>query len=116
VKTGKGPEEALPVVLEESRRYALEEWKKDIEAFLNVYNSRVYLGVLRVLAEAYPSALRGAEIYRRLKTLGLAPTRVQHVYKYLETLEKAGFIRSSERRYWIENPLLREVVKRFNLG
>ncbi|AHL22611.1 AAA family ATPase [Thermococcus nautili] len=115
MRTGKSPEEALPVALEESRRYALEEWRKDIEAFLNVYNSRVYIGVLRVLAEAYPSALRGAEIYRRLKILGLAPTRVQHIYKYLETLEKAGFIRSSERKYWIEDPLLREAVKKFNL-
>ncbi|WP_461866823.1 AAA family ATPase [Thermococcus sp.] len=110
VRNGKISEEALPIALEESRKYALSEWKKDIEAFLNVYNSGVYTGVLRVLAEAYPAALRGAEIYRKLKPLGLAPTRVQHIYKYLETLEKAGFVRSSGKRYWIEDPLLREVV------
>ncbi|NJE10378.1 ATP-binding protein [Thermococcus sp. MAR1] len=114
VRDGKSPEEALPMALMESRRYALEEWRKDIEAFLNVYNSTVYMGVLRVLAEAYPSALRGAEIYRRLQSIGLAPTRVQHVYKYLETLERAGFVRSSEKRYWVEDPLLREAVKRFS--
>ena len=65
--------------------------------FYNVYSSGVYIRILRVLAEAYPSALRGAEVYRRLKPLGLAPKRVQHVYKYLETLEKAGFVRSSEK-------------------
>ena len=103
------------MALEEGKKYALGEWRKDIEAFLNVYNSRVYIGVLRVLAEAYPSALRGAEVYRRLKSLGLAPKRVQHVYKYLETLEKAGFVRSAEKRYWVEDPLLRETMRSFNL-
>ncbi|WP_460041292.1 hypothetical protein [Thermococcus atlanticus] len=46
----------------------------------------------------------GAEIYRRLQSLNIAPTRVQHVYKYLETLVKAGFVRSSEGMYWIEDP------------
>ncbi|WP_456396130.1 AAA family ATPase [Thermococcus sp.] len=113
VRDGKSPEEALPLALEESRKYALEEWKKDIKAFLNVYHSGIYIGVLRVLAEAYPSALRGAEIYRRLQSLNIAPTRVQHVYKYLETLVKAGFVRSSEGMYWIEDPLLREAAKKF---
>ncbi|NJE02971.1 ATP-binding protein [Thermococcus sp. MV11] len=114
VRNGKDPEEALPMALEESRRYALDEWRKDIEAFLNVYNSEVYLGVLEVLAKAYPSALRGAEVYRKLQSLGVAPARIQHVYKYLETLEKAGFVRSAEKRYWIEDPLLREVVEKFS--
>ena len=71
------------------------------------------MAVLKVLAEAYPGALRGAEVYRQLESLGTAPTRVQHVYKYLETLEKTGFIRSSGRRYWVEDPLLREAVRGF---
>ena len=115
LRGGKSAEEALPLALEESRRYALDEWKKDLRAFLNVYSSPIYVAVLRVLAEAYPGALRGAEVYRQLESLGTAPTRVQHVYKYLETLEKAGFIRSSERKYWIEDPLLREAVREFNL-
>ena len=114
-REGIEPEKALPMALEESRKYALEEWIKDIKAFLNVYNSPIYIGILKVLADAYPSALRGAEIYRKLKSIGVAPTRVQHVYKYLETLEKAGFIRSSEKRYWIEDPLLREAVRQFSL-
>ncbi len=72
------------------------------------------MAVLKVLANAYPSALRGAEVYRQLESLGTAPTRVQHVYKYVETLERAGFIRSSERKYWIEDPLPREAMRDFN--
>ncbi|WP_227738720.1 hypothetical protein [Thermococcus eurythermalis] len=34
VRDGKSPEEALLLALEESRRYALEEWRRDVEAFL----------------------------------------------------------------------------------
>ncbi len=115
LRGGKNVEEALPIALEESRKYALSEWKKDLKAFLNVYSSPIYVAVLGVLAEAYPTALRGAEVYRQLESLGTAPTRVQHIYKYLEILKKAGFIRSSERKYWIEDPLLREAVRIFNL-
>ncbi len=33
VRGGKRVEEALPLALEESRKYALDEWKKDIKAF-----------------------------------------------------------------------------------
>jgi len=75
VRGGKRVEEALPLALEESRKYALDEWKKDIKAFLNVYSSPIYVAVLKVLANAYPSALRGAEVYRQLESLGTAPTR-----------------------------------------
>ncbi len=113
LRGGKSVEEALPLALEESRKYALDEWKKDLKAFLNVYSSQIYVAVLKVLAGAYPSALRGAEVYRELESLGTAPTRVQHIYKYLETLEKAGFISSSGRKYWIEDPLLRGAVRDF---
>lgn len=110
VRTGLRPEVALPRALEETRRYALDEWRKDVQAFLNVYNSEVYVGVLRVLAKAYPTALRGAEVYDELERIGLAPKRVQHIYKYLDVLERAGFIRSAERKYWIEDPILRRVA------
>lgn len=107
IRGGISIEKALSKALEETRSFALDEWKKDLEAFLNVYNSPVYVGILKVLARAYPSALRGAEVYRELNNIGEAPKRVQHIYKYLETLEKAGFIRSDGKRFWVEDPLLR---------
>ncbi|HIH72191.1 MAG TPA: ATP-binding protein [Thermococcaceae archaeon] len=110
VRRGVAVEKALPRALEESRKYALDEWKKDLEAFLNVYSSPIYVEVLRVLANAYPSALRGAEVYRELEKEEKAPRRIQHIYKYLDTLEKAGFIRSEGGRYWIEDPLLRVLL------
>ncbi|HHI01556.1 MAG TPA: ATP-binding protein [Thermococcus litoralis] len=110
VRRGLVVEEALPKALEESRSYALDEWEKDLKAFLNIYNSPVYVGILRVLANAYPSALRGAEVYKELEKIDEAPKRIQHIYKYLDTLEKAGFIRSDGKRYWVEDPLLRSVL------
>lgn len=111
IRGGLPAKEALPRALEENRKYALSEWKRDIEAFLNVYTSEVYVGVLKVLASSYPTALRGAQVYRELEKVGKAPKRVQHIYKYLETLKKAGFIREAEGTYWIDDPLLRETIR-----
>lgn len=110
VRSGVSLEEALPKALEESRGFALDEWKRDLEAFLNVYSSPIYIGILKVLARAYPSALRGAEVYKELDKMGAAPKRIQHIYKYLDTLEKAGFIRSERKSFWVEDPLLRAVL------
>ncbi|WP_281070666.1 AAA family ATPase [Pyrococcus horikoshii] len=107
VRSGVPVEKALPRALEESKRYALEEWKKDLEAFLNVYNSPIYVEVMKVLASSYPTALKGAEVYRRMNR---APKRIQHIYKYLDVLEKVGFIRSEGGKYWIEDPILRELL------
>jgi AAA+ ATPase superfamily predicted ATPase len=111
IRGGLPVKEALPRALEESRKYALSEWRRDIKAFLNVYNSKVYVEVLKVLALSYPTALRGAQVYRELEKIGKAPKRVQHIYKYLEVLKKAGFVREAEGAYWIDDPLLREAVK-----
>ncbi|CAB50045.1 AAA family ATPase [Pyrococcus abyssi] len=113
VKNGVAVKNALLKALEESRSFALDEWKRDLEAFINVYSSPIYVEVLRVLAKAYPSALRGAEVYKELDKMNVAPRRMQHIYKYLDTLEKVGFIRSDGKRYWIEDPLLRIVVSNF---
>ena len=110
VRSGVSLEEALPKALEESRGFALDEWKRDLEAFLNVYSSPIYIGILKVLARAYPTALRGAEVYKELDKMGAAPKRIQHIYKYLDTLEKAGFIRSERKSFWVEDPLLRAVL------
>ncbi|CUX77878.1 hypothetical protein [Thermococcus chitonophagus] len=67
------------------------------------YNSSIYTSILKILARP-EVPLRGSEIYELLEE---KPKRMHHVYKYLKNLEKAGFIKSTGRRYWIEDPLLK---------
>ncbi|MFA4669463.1 ATP-binding protein [Pyrococcus kukulkanii] len=95
--------DTLDSALTKTLEYAKEEWRRDIGAFLALYNSPIYTSILKILARS-EVPLRGSEIYKLLEE---KPKRIQHVYKYLKNLEKAGFVKSSGKRYWIEDPVLK---------
>ncbi|WP_048811189.1 hypothetical protein [Thermococcus gammatolerans] len=60
-----------------------------------------------------PKRTQGGRGLSETKVPGLAPKRVQHVYKYLK-LEKDRIRSLGGKRYWVENLLLKEAVRKFN--
>ena len=102
---GKTHNEAL----EEAIEHAVSLWENDLEAFLNIYNSKTYVRILWILAQSR-FGFRWSELMRELSQL--EPMSKPKLSRILRNLMGAGMVEKKGGKYYIaEKPLARAVLK-----
>ncbi len=107
--TGKPHTQAL----QEAAEHATAQWQADLEAFLGIYNSPLYVEVLAALAAA-PTGLTWSEIRRAVAALtGREPAK-SALHRVLRNLESAGMVEKSGDRYRVVDASLRRAAERLH--
>jgi Predicted ATPase (AAA+ superfamily) len=97
--------------LERAKEYAISQWLHDLGAFVKLYNSGVYITVLKLLAN-FPIGLSWSEIMSEVgRALG-KPLSKSVMHRVITNLIKGGFIAKVNSNYRVEYPTLREAVIR----
>ena len=89
--------------------YAVLQWEHDLEAFLNIYNSPLYLHVLSILANTVSGA-SWSEIAGELEKKLSRPIGKSTLYRILTNLMKAQIIQKQRDNYVITDRPLRRAV------
>lgn len=104
---GASHEEALAKASE----YAVAQWEKDLQAFVQVYSSPLYIHVLAVLAETITGAT-WSEIMKELgKRTGKAVGK-STLHRIIRNLLRAGMIQKRGDKYVIIDRPLKKAVKK----
>ncbi len=94
--------------LVEARRHAASLWRADLDAFERIYNSPLYVEVLRILARREGGA-SWSEIKREMALSG-HPVENPTLYRLLTNLTGAGLIEKTGTHYVLVDKPLREAV------
>jgi len=95
--------------LEEAIDEAVSLWERDLEAFLNIYNSKTYVRVLWLLSQSR-LGFSWSELKRELSRFETVSN--PKLARVLKNLLGAGMIEKRDGKYYIaERPLARAVLK-----
>ena len=95
--------------LDKTVGYAVSQWRNDIQAFLNIYNSPLYINILAILARTATGAT-WTELMNELgKQLGKKVGK-STLYRILTNLAKSGMIEKRRDKYLIPDRSLRKAV------
>jgi AAA+ ATPase superfamily predicted ATPase len=92
--------------LNKTVEYAVAEWERDLQSFLNVYNSPLYIHALAVLAETV-TGLKWGELAQELERKLGKPVRKSTLHRILTNLLKAGMIEKQGEKYYATDRSLR---------
>ncbi len=93
---------------EETLEFAASEWKKDINAFLKIYNSRNYIKALKASASTV-SGVTASELEGELKVARST------AYRLIENLVDVGMFVADEngQKFSVIDPPLKKAVQSF---
>lgn len=95
--------------LKETVDYAVSQWKRDVETFVEIYNSPMYVKVLRALAKTVAGAT-WSEIKGELEMRERTPVTKSVLSKTLQNLLAAGMLDKPDERYVIGDRALKKAV------
>ena len=104
---GKSHREALS----KAENYAISQWMHDLKAFLQIYNSPLYIHVLSVLAKTLTGA-SWTELETELERKLGKPVGKSTLHRILANLQKAGILEKQGSKYTIPDRTLRKTINK----
>ena len=101
--------------LAEAAEHAAAQWQADLEAFLRIYNSPLYVEVLAALSAA-PTGLTWSEVRRAVAALTSREPAKSALHRVLSNLESAGMVEKTGDRYRVVDASLRRAAERLSRG
>lgn len=105
--SGKSHEKSLDSTIE----YAISLWKKDVDSFIRIYDSPLYVDVLKILARTITGA-SWSEIKGELETKKMATVSKSLLSRILQNLLGAGMLEKSNSKYVVADKALKRAVLR----
>ncbi len=95
--------------LEKAIEYATKQHIYDLRAFLQIYNSPLYVIVLHLLAES-PTGMTWSELQTGLERLRNKSTSKSTLYRILLNLQKAGLVHKRLGKYLVTDITLKRAI------
>jgi AAA+ ATPase superfamily predicted ATPase len=108
--SGKSHEKALENTIE----YAISLWKKDIDSFIKIYDSPLYVEILKILARTITGA-SWSEIKGELETKRMTTISKSLLSRLLQNLLGAGMIEKLNGKYVVADRALKKAVLRLRI-